>query len=178
MFTSDTNLFRTLSVYIFEENACRGQTTLNGRKSRTRKGELVKLRMLLAIALLAFAGLAVPAPAEEGDIIVVVPFEFVAGTQKLPAGKYVVSRTSSLAASPLFISSHDHGVFLLPVAFDDTRFGDASLSFDQTGGQHVLSQIKTPAGIYTVENRREAERLAQVTNDDSRANGMTSSGGQ
>lgn len=138
----------------------------------------MKLRMLVAIASLALAGLAVPASAEEGAIVVTVPFEFVAGTQTLPAGKYTVSRTSSLDTSPLFISSHEQGVFLLPVAFDDTRLGDASLSFEQIGGQHVLSEIKTPAGIYTVESRRETERLAKSTNDHTQATRMTSSGSQ
>lgn len=137
----------------------------------------MKLRMLVAIASLALAGLAVPASAEEGSIVVTVPFEFVAGTQTLPAGKYTVSRTSS-PTSPLLISSHEQGVFLLPGAFDDIRSEHAGLSFDQVGGQHVLSQIKTPAGVYTIESRREAERLAKATKDDTQGNGMTPSGGQ
>ena len=138
----------------------------------------MKLRMLVAIASLAFAGLAVPASAEEGDITVTVPFEFVAGSQTLPAGRYTVSKASSLDAPSLFVSNRDHGVFLRPVAFDNTPVGGVSLSFDQIGGQHVLSQIKTPAGIYTIESRREVERLVQAANGQTRTNGMTSSGSQ
>ena len=138
----------------------------------------MKLRMLVAIASLAVAGLAVPASAEEGDITVTVPFEFIAGTQTLPPGRYTVSKASSLEASSLFVSNRDHGVFLRPVAVDDTRLGGASLSFDQVGGRHVLSEIKTPAGVYTIESRREVEKLVQAANDQTRTNGMTSSGSQ
>lgn len=138
----------------------------------------MKSGMLVAIALLAVAGLAVPASAQDDKIVVTVPFEFVAGTQTLPAGKYTVSRTSSLQGSSLLVSSRDHGVFLLPAAFDSTRVGDASVSFTEIEGQHVLSEIKTPGGIYTVESRREAERLAKVAKDRSRTTGMSPSGGQ
>ena len=139
----------------------------------------MKSRMLIAIALLAFAGLAVPAPAQEAQVIVTVPFEFVAGTQTLPAGKYVISR-ESLAASPLLLYSHDGGAFLLPTTFDDTQAGDSKLGFDQIGTEHVLSFIKTASGTYTIDNGREAQRLTKVakSNDHTPVSGMTSSGGQ
>ena len=107
-----------------------------------------------------------------------VPFEFIAGTQTLPAGKYTVSRTSTPAASPLVVFNRDHSVFLLPGAFDDTHPGDASLDFKEIEGQHVLSQIKTPAGVYTIDSSREAKRLTKMANDHIPATGMTSSGAQ
>jgi hypothetical protein len=140
----------------------------------------VKSNMLMAIALLAFAGLAVPARSQQAKVVATVPFEFVVGGTTLPAGTYTVSRASQVDASPLLVANRDHGAFLLPTDFDGTKVGDTGLSFDQIGGEHVLSQIKTLDGTYTIDNRREAQRLTKVarSNDHTRANGMTSSGGQ
>ena len=140
----------------------------------------MKLTMLIVIALLAVAVFAVPAPAQEAEVVVTVPFEFIAGTQMLPAGEYTVSRTESLASSALLLSSRDGGTFLLPAAFDDIQAGDARLGFDQIGAEHVLSYIQTPSGTYTIDNRREEKRLTKMaqSNDHVKPNAMTSSGAQ
>lgn len=140
----------------------------------------MKSQMLIAIALLSLAGLEVPARAQEGSAVATVPFEFVVGSTTLPAGTYTVSRTSSLDTTPLLVANHDHGAFLIPTAFDDTKVGDTSLSFDQIGDEHVLSQIRTLDGSYTIDSRRKAQRLTKLakSNNQTRANGMTSSGGQ
>lgn len=141
----------------------------------------MKFNLLIANALLCLAGLALPARAQEANVMVItVPFEFVVGATPLPAGTYTVSRTSSPGFSSLLIASRDNGAFLIPTAFDNTAVGDTSLTFDQIGGERVLSRIRTLDGSFTVDNRREAERLAKVarSNDRTPANGMTSSGGQ
>ena len=142
----------------------------------------MKSNMLIAIALLFLAGLAVPARAQEGSdvVTVTVPFEFVVGATTLPAGRYTVSRNASLDASPLLVANRDHSAFVLPTAFDSTKVGETSLSFDQIGGEHVLSEIKTLDGAYTIDNSREAQRLTKLakSNNHPPANGMTSSGGQ
>jgi hypothetical protein len=140
----------------------------------------VKLNMLIAIALLAVAGLAGSARAQQPEIVATVPFEFVVGATTLPAGTYTVSRTSSLDVSPLLVANRDHGAYLIPTALDGTQVGDATLTFDQIAGEHVLSQIRTLGGTYTIDNRREAQRLTNLaqSNNHPRANGMTSSGGQ
>lgn len=139
----------------------------------------MKSNMLIAIALLSLAGLAVPVHAQEGSVVVTVPFEFVVGGTTLPAGRYTVSRNSSLDTSPLLVANRDHGAYLLPTAFDSTKGGNTSLSFEQIGSEPVLSQIKTLDGTYTIDNTQEAKRLTKLaqSNDHTRANGMTSSGG-
>lgn len=139
----------------------------------------MKISSIVAV-LVSLAGFLVPARAQEAKVIVTLPFEFVVGTQTLPAGKYIVSRTSSLSNTALLVSNHDHGAFFLPTAFDSTQFGNASLSFDGIGDEHVLSQIKTPTGTYTIDDHREVERLIKLaqSKDHMRANGMTSSGSQ
>ena len=138
----------------------------------------MKSNMLVLIALLSVAGLVGSARAQEAEVVVSVPFEFVVGATTLPAGTYTVSRTSSLAL-PLLVANHDHGVYLIPTAFDGTKVGDTSLSFDQIAGEHVLSQIKTLDGAYTIDNTKEAKRLTKLaqSNDHTGTNGMTSAGG-
>jgi len=50
----------------------------------------------VAISLLCLCGMVVAAQAQnEGAIVVNVPFEFVAGSTTLPAGKYKVTRNSA-----------------------------------------------------------------------------------
>jgi hypothetical protein len=139
----------------------------------------MKSNVLIAVASLAFAGLAVPARAQQAEVAATIPFEFVVGATTLPAGTYTVSRTSSLDTSPLLVASRDHGAYLITTGLDSTQVGETSLRFDHIGGEHVLSQIKTLGGTYTIDNRREAERLTKLaqSNDHSQANGMTSSGG-
>jgi hypothetical protein len=50
--------------------------------------------VLLALALLT--GLGVSAAAEEPEVIVTVPFSFVAAGRTLPAGRYIVSRLRTM----------------------------------------------------------------------------------
>jgi hypothetical protein len=138
----------------------------------------VKSNMLIVITLLAVAGIAVPARALQATSVVTVPFDFFVGATKLPAGTYTL-RTTGDADSPLLLSNREHAVFILPSAFDGTAAEDARFGFDTVGGEHVLSQIKTLDGIYTIDDSREAEMLTKLAQpkDHAPATGMTSSGG-
>lgn len=132
------------------------------------------------VALLAgIAGSSLSLRAQETRIIVTIPFEFVVGTQTLPSGTYTVSRASEVASSPLLLSNREHSVFLLPAAFDGVGSGVA-VSFDQVGEGHVLSQIKTPTGIYTIDNGHGVEKLIKLAqgNDHTPTTGMAPSGSQ
>ena len=134
----------------------------------------------LIVALLAgIASSSVSLRAQEAKVVVTVPFEFVVGSQLLPSGTYTVSTASGVASSPLLLSNRDHGVFLLPSAFDGGGSGVA-VSFDQVGEGHVLRQIKTPDGIYTIDNHREVEKLTKLaqSNDHTTKTGMAAAGSQ
>ena len=135
------------------------------------------LSMLLVVG--AFAGASLPAPAQEAKVVVTIPFNFVVGTQTLPSGTYTVSRTSAGVGSPLLFSSRDKAVFLLPAAFDAVESG-VGIRFDQVGEDHVLRQIKTPEGIYTIDNHREVEKLNKLaqSNNHNATNGMAAAGSQ
>jgi len=139
----------------------------------------VKKYSLIVALLAGIAGSSLSLRAQETQIIVTIPFEFVVGTQTLPSGTYAVSRASEVGSSPLLLSNRDHSVFLLPTAFDGVGSGVA-VSFDQVGEGHVLSQIKTPTGIYTIDNHRELERLIKLAqaNDHTSTTGMAAAGSQ
>jgi hypothetical protein len=139
----------------------------------------VKSLSIVAV-LVSLGGLLVPAHAQETKVIVTVPFEFIVGTQTLPAGKYTVSSTSSETNAPLVVFNREHSTFLLPTTFESTQFGNTSLSFHHIGDDYVLSQIATPTGTYMVDDHREVEKLIKLaqSKDHMQSSGMASSGGQ
>jgi hypothetical protein len=145
----------------------------------SEKENFVKKYSLIVALLAGIAGSSLSLRAQEAKVIVTIPFEFVVGTQTLPSGTYTVSRASAVASSPLLISNREHSVFLLPTAFDDVESGVA-VGFDQVGEEHVLSQIKTLAGIYTFNNHHEVEKLIKLaqSNDHNSTTGMAAAGSQ
>jgi hypothetical protein len=130
---------------------------------------------IFALVLLAFAGTAVVAHAqEEGKVVVSVPFDFFAGTKMLPAGKYTVSRSSFETNSPLIIYGNGNSAFVLPVAFDDVPVDNVRLNFDHVGDAYLLSEVKTQLGTYSIDTSREEATLTRLAQ--AKTNGMTSSG--
>jgi hypothetical protein len=106
-------------------------------------------RILAAIMFLL--GLGVAANAEmQSEIAVNMPFEFVAGKTKLPAGAYVVERNSTQLFDVLMITSRDTGtsVFLNPIEMEDASTYKPKVSFRNVGEQHFLSRIQTADYVY------------------------------
>jgi hypothetical protein len=134
---------------------------------------------IIALVLLSLVGPAVVAQAqEEGIVIVTVPFEFFAGSKMLPAGKYAVSSLSSATDSLLIVRSTSNSALLLPVAFDGVPVRDVKLSFEQVGDAHLLSEVRTQMGTYSINTGQEAAKLTKLarTNVHTGMGGMTSSG--
>jgi hypothetical protein len=106
-------------------------------------------RILAAIMFLL--GLGAAANAEmQSEIAVNMPFEFVAGKTKLPAGAYVVERNSTQLFDVLMITSRDTGtsVFLNPIEMEDASTYKPKVSFRNIGEQHFLSRIQTGDYVY------------------------------
>jgi hypothetical protein len=106
-------------------------------------------RILVAVTFLL--GLGVAANAETQAMInVTLPFEFVVGKTTLPAGKYVVKRTSAQPFDVLMITSSDNGtsVFVNPTEMEDTSVYKPRVSFHIVGDQHFLSTIQTEDYVY------------------------------
>jgi hypothetical protein len=144
-----------------------------------KRRTFVKKYSLIVAILAGIGGSSVSLRAQEAQIIVTIPFEFVVGSQLLPSGTYTVSRASGDAISPLLLSNRDHGVFLRPTAVDGDGSGVA-VSFDQVGEGHLLREIQTPAGIYSFDNHREVQKLIKLaqSNDHTPKTGMAAAGSQ
>jgi hypothetical protein len=121
----------------------------------------VKKYFVFALALLSVAGLGATARAEDGSVAVTVPFEFVAGGQTLPSGRYTISSIGS--GSALKLSGQGRSAVLLPTSFDDNSgSADTRLSFQRVDNSNLLSRVTTSAGTYTLVSGRELVRLAQT----------------
>jgi hypothetical protein len=139
-----------------------------------QQGEIMKKSYLTAVlTLTCLLGLGVSAHAQDVDgVVVTVPFEFVAGSAVLPAGKYRVNVHSD-GIPELAIRSYNKGeAFLLPMVFDEIPNGQPKLSFEHVGGEYFLSKVETPAGVYTFGNKPAMVELAHVKDQ----NTLSSSG--
>jgi hypothetical protein len=106
----------------------------------------------VAIALVSFAGFGVAAKAQAVDQIVVnIPFEFVAAGKTLPAGTYRATRISEERWEGLFLTSSETGarVILHPIEVDSIKGDNVHASFERAGEEKFLSTIETGENVYT-----------------------------
>jgi hypothetical protein len=129
--------------------------------------------------LSAFFGLAALAVASKGqtpdEIVVKIPYEFVAGGKTLPAGTYKVNRVSENNQRALTISSFENHATVFVLSSEVASRSGAeqpSVSFLQVGEQHLLSKIETADHVYTIPVSRAAVLEAAMKNN----NGTSMSG--
>jgi hypothetical protein len=106
-------------------------------------------RNLVAVTFLL--GLSVAANAEtRSQVVVKLPFAFVASGITLPAGTYTVKRFSQQPFDTLMLTSDDKGtsVFVRPVEMEEASDDKPKVSFHQVGEQHFLTAIETADYIY------------------------------
>jgi hypothetical protein len=112
-----------------------------------------KLLVRSFLVLAAFAVLTIPAKAQAVDQLVVkIPFQFVAAGQTFPAGEYKISRLRDEQPRILILTSLENradNVMLRPET-QDSSLGQAKLAFTTVGDQHVLSRIQTDSYAYTI----------------------------
>jgi hypothetical protein len=121
------------------------------------------LRILLA--LVCFAALGITAKAQEVDqLVVTIPFEFVAAGKTLPAGNYRVKRLSGDRLEELVLSGPENrgGVFVFATEVESVRDGKTQISFEQAGDQHFLSKIETRNHVFNIEVPHAATLLAST----------------
>jgi hypothetical protein len=146
-----------------------------------------KQYLRILIALLGFAGLGISAKAQEVDQLVVkIPFDFVAAGKTLPAGTYRVNRLSiddrwaglivrnlknseSAIVIPTKVAS-DYG--LDNYGRDEAEKGRAT--FEQAGDQHFLSRIETGDHVFTLPVSHEAMYQASAKSHSGSASGSSS----
>lgn len=94
-------------------------------------------------SVFAFAVFAASAMANQAtELKVKVPFAFKAGTSTLPAGTYMVTRTSS---GCILIQGEKGGVFVNAgaVVIDMDDSGKTSFKFDRSGDQYILQSVRS-----------------------------------
>lgn len=130
------------------------------------------MKQRFASALLIITGLfglAGGAKAEtHREVIVNVPYEFVAGGRTLPAGTYTITRLSDDRRGTLSIASYEQrsGVLVLPNQFEDRTVNDTKISLEKVGGTYFLRTIETPDGVYTLPLSRSALLMAKSVHTD------------
>jgi hypothetical protein len=131
--------------------------------------------MRILIALIGVAGLGVAAKGQEADQIVVkIPYEFVASGKTLPAGTYKVNRVSNTNEKALVLSSFENhtGALVVATVVEGNDTGKASISFEQVGGEHFLSKIETAGHLYSISVSR-----SEILEAAARSHGGTSASG-
>jgi hypothetical protein len=117
----------------------------------------------IATAFLGCAILAITAKAQVTDQLVVrVPYEFVVGGKTLPAGTYRVNRISDSNNQELALTSFENraGVLIVSDVVDTARADKPSFTFQQVGGQHILTRIETAAHVFDIPGSKSAVLVA------------------
>lgn len=107
----------------------------------------------IMLALVGFAGLSGAAKAQaHAEIVVNLPFEFVASGKTLPAGTYTVTRLSDEKSDELILSSRENHVSILVHAteVESVNADKASVKFERVGETRFLTKIATPDAVYTI----------------------------
>jgi hypothetical protein len=104
-------------------------------------------------AFFAAAAIAVAARAQAVDqLIVKIPYEFVAAGKTLPAGTYTVRRINDRDINELSLTSFENrtGVLLSSTVVEPNSDDKQVLTFEVVGDQHILSKIETADHVFTL----------------------------
>jgi hypothetical protein len=115
------------------------------------RGKYMKKYARILVAVTFLLGFSVAANAEiRGEVVVKLPFAFVASGVTLPAGAYTVKRFSQQPFDTLMLTSDDKrtSVFIHPAEMEDASDDKPKVSFHRVGEQHFLSAIETADYIY------------------------------
>ncbi len=127
----------------------------------------------ILLTITCFLALGVGAEGQaQREVVVTIPYEFLAAGKTLPAGTYTVSRVSENTLGGIIISSYENrsSVFVIPNYFESHEVDNVKVSFKQIGEAHFLSKIETANGVYSIPVPRSATVVARVRH------GMSASG--
>jgi hypothetical protein len=135
----------------------------------------------ILLTLICVLGLGVAAKAQyRGEVVVTIPFEFVASGKTLPAGTYTVSRFShDKNDGVVILSNRETGksVFVHnTIETEDTSADNPQVSFERVGELHFLSRIQTASDVYNIPvSRSEIREAAARPHDNGSASGSSGS---
>src|SRR5258708_15701191 len=106
----------------------------------------MKLFKLLALSVFTALALA-PVHAESNSSIRInVPFPFIAGGKALPAGEYIVQKTSDSGLLVVYGRGEDHSVALMTRSAEARPTDEPGARFTSIDGQKYLDQIELTDG--------------------------------
>jgi hypothetical protein len=143
------------------------------------KGEVMKkLFMRILMALIGVAGLGAAAEGQAVDqIVVTVPYEFVAAGKTLPAGSYKVNRVSNSNVGVLVLTNIENRAraMVLATQVESNDTDKASVSFEQVGEEHFINRIETAEHSFTISvSRSETLEAAARSHIGTSASGSSS----
>jgi hypothetical protein len=118
-----------------------------------------KQYLRIVVALIGVAGLGITAKAQAVDQIVVnMPYEFVAAGKTLPAGTYTVKRLKDNDPNVLILGSFENRASAIVVStqVEISSADKAKVSLEQVGGEYFLSKIETADHLFTIPVSRSA----------------------
>jgi hypothetical protein len=109
----------------------------------------------IVLALVGFAGLSGVARAQAQsypEIVVNLPFDFVASGKTLPSGTYAVRRLSDDQFGALLLTNRAKHVSVLvhPIEVESVSAGKPTVSFERVGESRFLTQIATEDNVYNI----------------------------
>jgi hypothetical protein len=112
-------------------------------------------RILVAVILLSWLGVAAQAESRT-ELVVTLPFEFVASGKTFPAGTYTAGRLTDERRGGLRLTNRATGasVFVLPDEVESASANKPKVSFKHVGNQHFLSAIQTADELYNIPVNR------------------------
>jgi len=131
----------------------------------------IKHQLLALFIALMFALTMYPTRAQAqiiGDLEVSIPFQFHAGSTKLPPGKYVIHMLDNSNLTVMEISSVDgstSALFDVESAEANSAPAKNELIFNKYGNRYFLAKLfdqENPSGSKVVESRYE-KRIGQAT---------------
>ena len=137
-----------------------------------------KLLVRSFLVLAASAALSIPAKAQAVDQLVVkIPFEFVAAGRTFPAGEYKISRLSDQSPRTLVLTSLQNrgDNVMLRAETEETSLGEPKLGFITVGDEHVLSRIQTDSYAYTIAVPRADTLMAAAARNGAAASSASGS---
>ena len=111
------------------------------------------------------------------EIVVTLPFEFVASGKTLPAGTYTAGRLTNVGLGELRLTNRATGtsVFVLPDDVESSSANKPKVIFKQVGNQHFLSAIQTADDVYNFPISRSALMEAAAKSPDTASYSVSAS---
>ncbi len=106
-----------------------------------------RLTAMVWMGMAAAIVLGGPARARADEIIVVtVPFDFMAGNSRFPAGRYEVTDSSNPGVVSIQSADRVHRAFVMTIPDASEKTETPALVFERVGAEHFLARIVSVDG--------------------------------